>query len=355
MTRPWILYGANGYTGALIAEQAAAEELRPLLAGRDGAAIAALGRRLRLDHRAFDLRDVDALAREIDGAPLVLHAAGPFSATSAPMLAACLKAGAHYVDITGEIAVFEACRARDAEARARGVLVLPGVGFDVVATDCLARMLAAALPDATKLDMAFQAPLAVGPGTIKTILEHLGAGVQVRRGGRIETVQIGALGRTLTFDGKPWEVSAISWGDVATAYHSTGIPDITVSMALVPAQRRWMAMVTRLSPLLRRTLVIRALQAIVTRTQKGPGEAVRKRGHVNVWAQVTAADGRTVEGRLRTPEAYKTTVMTTLACVGRVLGGEAPAGYHTPSTAFGADLIRGLPGFALAIGPVQPG
>jgi short subunit dehydrogenase-like uncharacterized protein len=108
----------------------------------------------------------------------VLHTAGPFSATSEPMLTGCLRAGAHYLDITGEIGVFEACKARDAEARARGVVVMPGVGFDVVPSDCLARALAEALPGAVKLELAFQALGSMSRGTMKTMMEHVGHGVR---------------------------------------------------------------------------------------------------------------------------------------------------------------------------------
>lgn len=353
MPKTWVLYGANGYTGELIARQAVAEGLRPVLAGRSSE-VGALAQELGLESRVFDLRDPAAVAQHIEDAALVLHAAGPFSATSEPMVSACLQAGAHYLDITGEIGVFEACKARDAEARQRGVVVMPGVGFDVVPSDCLARAVADALPDAVRLEMAFRGLGGISRGTMKTMIEHLGEGVQVRRGGKLETVEAGSLQRTVVLDGKPRRVAAISWGDVSTAFTSTGIPDITVSMALPPAQARGMKLLRLLGPLLRRRGVIRALQAIVERTRTGPGQEAREAGRSDLWALATAADGRTVEGRLRAPEGYKTTVITSLLCVQRVLAGSAPAGYQTPATAFGVGLIRGLPGFELEVGAVTP-
>ena len=354
MTKPWMLYGANGYTGELIARAAAQQGLRPILAGRNRAAIEKLAGELGLEHRVFDLGDGDALAGQIEGMALVLHTAGPFSATSEPMLTACLRAGAHYLDITGEIGVFEACKARDAEAKARGVVVLPGVGFDVVPSDCLARALAEALPGAVKLELAFQALGSMSRGTMKTMMEHVGHGVQVRRGGKIETVPAGSLQRTIEFSGKPRTVVAIGWGDVSTAYHSTGIGDITVSMTMPPAQLRGLKVLTLLGPLLRRPAVIRLLQAIVGRTVHGPSEQLRESAHAELWGKVTGADGRSLEGRLRTPEGYKTTVITALECVRRTLGEGAAAGYQTPSSAFGAGLVRALPGFLLALGEVRP-
>lgn len=355
MTKPWILYGANGYTGELIARAAAQQGLRPILAGRNRAAIEALATELGLEHRVFGLDDADALAGQLEGCSLVLHTAGPFSATSEPMLTGCLRARAHYLDITGEIAVFEACKARDAEARARGVVVLPGVGFDVVPSDCLARALAEALPGAVKLELAFQALGSMSRGTLKTMMEHVGHGVQVRRGGKIEAVPAGSLQRTIEFAGKPRTVVAIGWGDVSTAYHSTGIADITVSMAMPPAQLRGLKVLNMLAPLLRSKTVIRLLQAIVGRTVHGPDEKTREAARADLWGKVTGLDGSSVEGRLGTPEGYKTTVITALACVKRLLGDGAEPGYQTPSSAFGAGLVRTLPGFSLEVGEVRKG
>lgn len=354
MSTSWLLYGANGYTGALIAERAAAEGLRPVLGGRNAREVGALAERLGLEHRVFGLEEPEVVARNLEGMALVLHTAGPFSATSRPMLDACMQMRAHYLDITGEIAVFEACKARDAEARERGVVVLPGVGFDVVPSDCLARALVEALPGGVRLELAFMAMGSMSRGTLKTMIEHLGEGAQVRRGGKIQTVPMGSLRRVVELGGKRRQAVAIGWGDVSTAQHSTGIGDITTYMVLPPAQVRAFKLLKLLGPLLRRPGVVRLLQAIVGRTVTGPGEQVRESAHAELWAHVTAVDGGHVEGRLRTPEGYKTTVLTALACVRRLLSDGAEAGYQTPSSAFGVGLIRGLPGFELEVGPVQP-
>lgn len=353
MSTPWLLYGANGYTGALIAERAAAEGMRPVLGGRNAREVGALAERLGLEHRVFGLEDPEVVARKLEGMALVLHTAGPFSATSRPMLDACMQTRTHYLDITGEIAVFEACKARDAEARARGVVVLPGVGFDVVPSDCLARALVEALPGAVRLELAFMALGSMSRGTLKTMIEHLGEGAQVRRGGEIQTVPMGSLRRVVELCGKPRTAVAIGWGDVSTAQHSTGIGEITTYMVLPPAQLRSFKLLGLLGPLLRRPGVIRLLQAIVGRTVTGPGERARESAHAELWAHVTAVDGSHVEGRLRTPEGYKTTVLTALACVRRLIADGVAPGYHTPSSAFGVGLVRGLPGFELEVGAVQ--
>ena len=146
-----LIYGANGYTGRLLAERALQVGLRPVLAGRNGAQIHALAAELALPAKVFDLGSPAVVREGIAGAAVVLHAAGPFSATSRPMVDACLAAQAHYVDVTGEIAVLEAVAARDAEARERDVMLLPGAGFDVVPTDCMAAHVKRRLPGAVRL------------------------------------------------------------------------------------------------------------------------------------------------------------------------------------------------------------
>src|SRR5262245_4018191 len=147
----FLLYGANGYTGELIAREAVRRGLAPTLAGRTHEKLAPLGEQLGLKVRAFKLEDPAALQDSVADARLVLHCAGPFSATCGPMLQACLKAKVHYLDISGEISSFEYAHARHLEAQTRGVVVCPGVGFDVVPSDCLAATLKEHLPDANAL------------------------------------------------------------------------------------------------------------------------------------------------------------------------------------------------------------
>ena len=185
----WLIYGANGYTGGILAREAACRGLRPILAGRNGPAVSVLAAELGLDHRVFNLDDPAALARGIEDPAVVLHCAGPFSRTAKPMADACLHAGVHYLDITGEIPVYEALAARDSDAKARGVMLLPGVGFDVVPTDCLAAYLKRRLPSATRLSLAFHSigPAQLPPGTANTFVEMVPYGTKVRRNGRLES------------------------------------------------------------------------------------------------------------------------------------------------------------------------
>ncbi|MCB0159791.1 MAG: saccharopine dehydrogenase NADP-binding domain-containing protein, partial [Caldilineaceae bacterium] len=186
----WMIYGANGYTGALTARMAVAQGLRPVLAGRNADAVEALAAELGLDARVFDLTDPAAVDAGLAEMAVVLHCAGPFTRTSKPMADACLRTGVHYLDITGEINVFETLAARDDEAKQAGVMLLPGAGFDVVPTDCLAAHLHRRLPTATRLVLAFQALSDVSHGTATTVIEQMGQGRggMVRRDGQLVAV-----------------------------------------------------------------------------------------------------------------------------------------------------------------------
>ncbi|MFO7694268.1 MAG: saccharopine dehydrogenase NADP-binding domain-containing protein, partial [Vicinamibacterales bacterium] len=277
MSRAWMIYGANGYTGELIAREAARRGLEPVLAGRSEPKVAALAGELGREHRCFDLGDASAVREGIAGMALVLHCAGPFSATARPMLEACLETGAHYLDITGEIAVFELAHGLDARARRAGVLLCPGVGFDVVPTDCLAATLKAALPDATRLALGFDSRGGMSPGTSRTSVEGLAQGGRVRREGRLVPVPLAWRTRRIDFGDGEKLAMTIPWGDVSTAGHSTGIPDIEV---YIPASPKLVARLSRMNwirPLLGLGPVQSWLKNRVGRTVRGPGEADRAR------------------------------------------------------------------------------
>lgn len=343
----WMIYGANGYTGKLVVEEAVRRGLRPVLAGRNATALEAIAQPHGLPVRAFALDNAAAVRTGLNGIGLVLHCAGPFSATSGPMLEACLDVGAHYLDITGEIDVFAACHARDAEAKARGVVVLPGAGFDVVPTDCLAAMLKRELPSATSLVLAFEAGGGPSPGTALTSVEGLGKGGRARIGGELRRVPLAWKTRSFERDGESRFAMTIPWGDVYTAYLSTGIPDIEVYMGVPPATAARLRRLRLLGPLLGLRPVQAWLKKQVQKKVRGPSEGTRGKTGCVVWGEVRDAAGAELRKRLRTPNGYDLTVTASLGIVQRLLAGGAPAGFHTPSRLMGADYVLSLPGVRL--------
>jgi short subunit dehydrogenase-like uncharacterized protein len=330
----WMIYGANGYTGELIAREAVRRGERPLLAGRNAAAIEPLARELGLEWRTFDLATPD-----LSGVQLVLHCAGPFMYTSKPMVNACLAAGAHYLDITGEIGVFEAVFRRDAEARERNVTLLPGVGFDVVPTDCLAAQLHAELPDANELWLAFSSRGAgVSRGTLKTMIEGAGLGGAVRRDGRIKVVPQMYDVQEIPFPSGPRLSMTIPWGDVSTAYRSTGIPNIRVYSSQPKKALKRMRWMKHLLPALRFTPLRKLVLKLADR-RGGPSEQVRESARVELWGRVRNARGEERTHTMTVAEGYKFTVLSSLKAVEGVLANPR-GGAFTPSQFFGADFVN---------------
>ncbi|HXU00258.1 MAG TPA: saccharopine dehydrogenase NADP-binding domain-containing protein [Polyangia bacterium] len=343
-----LIYGANGYTGELVARRAAAAGTRAVLAGRNAHAVATLAAELGRDHRAVALDDAAALDRALSGMTVVLNCAGPFSRTAAPLVAACLRARAHYLDITGEIAVLEEVAGRDAEARAARVTLLPGAGFDVVPSDCLAAHVARRLPSATHLALAFSAGTRMSRGTALTTIENAHRGGLVRRAGQLTHVPSGWRSRRIDFGPELGARTAITipWGDVATAYHTTGIPNVEVYAAVPLAVRTGLRAARALGPLLASAAVKRALEARVRRGPAGPTAAERAQRTSHLWAEARDAAGQVAAARLRTPESYELTSMTALDLAARALRGELPAGFQTPARACGPDYVLQFPGVA---------
>lgn len=343
MAGSWMIYGANGYTGKLAAELARARGLSPILAGRRRDQVEPLGKALDLPARIFSLDDGGATAAALANVDAVLHCAGPYSATARPMVDACLATQTHYLDITGEISVFEAIHRRSDEARSAGVCLIPGVGFDVIATDCLAAKLAERLPDATHLELAFFGIGSASQGTTKTMVEGLPEGGCIRRDGRLVRVPSAYRTREVPFHDRPRQAVSIPWGDVSTAYYSTGIPNIMSYMVMPPAMVRTTQLAGKVGWLFASRPAQWGLKRLVELTVKGPDEQARHTSRCEVWGEVRNPTGQRVAGTLTTPNGYDLTADGAIAAVDRVLAGVAP-GAATPSRAFGAEFVQSLAG-----------
>lgn len=344
MATRFLLYGANGFVGEAIARLAVQQGLQPTLAGRDAAKIERLADELAAAHWVFGLDDAASIDRALADVPVVLHCAGPFVYTSQPMVEACLRTGTHYLDLTGEIPVYEAIAARHAEAQSRGVMLLPAVGFDVVPTDCLALHLQRRLPAATQLTLAFQSqgPAGLPPGTQRTALEMVPLGDRVRRNGRLEQPERAGRTRQIDFGRGPLPATRLPWGDVFTAYHSTGIPNIVDYAVLPTAVRRQMAVMATLRPLFK----LKAIRTLAGRGVKpGPTADERAQTVTHVWGEVRDDQGRTAVSRLHGPEAgVEWTARAALAAVRRIAVGDTSPGFQTPALAFGADFALEVDG-----------
>ena len=340
----WMIYGANGYTGALIARQAVANGQRPILAGRNSAAVAALADELGLEGRVFELHNAEELGRQLADIDLVLHCAGPFSATSAPMIEGCLAARAHYLDISGEIAVFEHAQAQATRATEAGVVLCPGVGFDVIPTDCVAARLAEAMPEATHLALGFYSRSGFSPGTAKTSVEALGQGGSIRRTSRITPVPLAWRTRRIDFGDGEKLAMTIPWGDVSTAFHSTGIPNIEVYIPGSPRLVKNARRANKLRWLLRLSPVQTLLKKRIEKTVRGPDAATRDKMPTFVWGEVRDDSGHQLVARVRTANGYSLTVSGSLAVIAHLNENKPEGGAYTPSRLVGWQLVERLPG-----------
>ena len=342
MSGTFLIYGANGYTGELITRYAVERGLKPVLAGRNAIAVEALAKKHHLDYRIFSLDEgyrIDSALQNVDA---VLHCAGPFSLTSRQMAEACLRNKKHYTDITGEIAVFEAMARLDEKANEAGIMIMPGVGFDVVPTDCLARHLKDRLPTANYLSLAFYGMGRLSHGTQATMTMNVGRGGAIRKDGTITRVPAAWKTREIDFGEVTKKAVTIPWGDVATAYYSTGIPSIEVYTVVPPANLKMLKASRYLGWLMATKPFQDYLQKQIP--PGGPSDEERAKGKMLLWGQAEDPNGNRVESRMTAPEGYTTTALTALNIMQKILDGNFQPGYQTPAKAYRADLILEIEG-----------
>jgi short subunit dehydrogenase-like uncharacterized protein len=306
-TQSWMIYGAGGYTGTLLAQRAQDLGHEPVLAGRRAATVDAVGERLGLPHQAMSLDEPAALRAALAPIDLVLNAAGPFLHTAVPLAEACLDAGTHYLDISNELRVFRDLYERHERAERAGVTIVPGVGFGVVATNSLARSVSDAVGGASQLEVASRAVSAdAGPGAAATVAENLPFGGWVRRRGELEGSELGSGTITITLPDGPCTVLPVPTGDLEAAFDATGAPDIVAYTAF-------------------------ADPAADPQPERSYG-----------WARATGADGTATEAWLETGDSYAFTVAAAIRAVEATLGG-ASHGALSPAAAFGTDFALTVP------------
>lgn len=342
----FLIYGANGYTGKLTAEVAAKKGFKPVLAGRTENKIKPLAEKLGLEYLIFGLEDISEIASKLKHFPLVLNCAGPFSRTAKAMVQACLQSNTHYLDITGEIEVFELVKSFHAKAVEQNCILMSGVGFDVVPTDCMAKYLHTQLPDATHLELAFMSlGGSISHGTMSTLVENLGKSGAVRENGKIVLKPTGHEGKIIDFGRKQQFAMTIPWGDVSTAYHTTGIPNIKVFTGVPKSNYNFMKMQALFNPILRTSFVKKQIQNYVDKKITGPTPEQLEKGRSLIWGKVSNAAGKIIEARLETNEGYSLTAEMGLIITQKILANPSlKPGYHTPAELFGHELILEMPG-----------
>ena len=339
-----MIYGANGYTGELIVDYAIQQGFKPIVAGRNKLAIASLAEKKQLPARIFNLDNVDQVANNLNDVDVVIHCAGPFSKTADAMMQACLKSHTHYTDITGEISVFELAQDYHDKAVEQGIVICPGVGFDVIPTDCLASQLKEQMPNATHLALGFDSASRMSPGTAKTSVEGLASGGKIRQDGEIIQVPLAYKTRQIDFGNGEKNAMTIPWGDVSTAFHSTGIPNIEVYIPISPKgaakikRLNWFRWLFALSP------VQNFLKNKITKTTKGPNAEQREKLKTYLWGEVHNDRGEIIIGRLETANGYDLTYLGAVEVARYLIQNSVTGGAYTPSKLIDNQLVERLAG-----------
>lgn len=341
----WMLYGANGYTGRLIALNASKRDLKLLLGGRNGGELRDLSDKTGYPARLLTLdASPQTIAKNLTDIDGVLNCAGPFSKTAMPLAEACIRAGIHYLDITGEISVFEELFTLNKQARKKKIVICPGCGFDVVPTDCVAAALVGKLPDANKLSLSFKTHGGISAGTAKTGVEIFRKGCMIRKNNELQNVKFGNITRKISFQGKEVDTTCFPLADLSTAYRSTQIGNIETFMPLSEDKNKKL----KYLQYARYLLAFPPLEKFVKNKigqRSGPSAAARKNSNALIWGEAENAKGKKVIIEMSTADPYDVTVESALGIMEYLMEfSVSPGAYYTPSALMGENFICSLPG-----------
>lgn len=320
---PLLIYGATGYTGRMAADRAKALGLSFEIGGRNHVRMAALAAQLDVPFRVFDA-DADA-ASSLSGISVLLNFAGPFARTAEPLMRACIKAGVDYLDITAEINVYRLAEQMGAEAASKHVMLLPGVGWDVVPTDGLAVHVAKRVEQPFALSIALQVPGSMSRGSAMSVSEIMGAGIMARVDGALIATP-DATPRHFDFGDGPVLCVPLSFGDLVTGWHSTGIPNI--------------AMFVHISgnafP-----------EGDLSQLLDGPTQAQREAHPAHAVVEVMGVDGVIARSVIETVNGYSYTPLAAVEAARRVLEGKRLSGFATPVKVFGGGFAESIEGTSI--------
>lgn len=335
-----VVYGSYGYTGKLIVNLCKSKNLNVILAGRNEEQLKKQSEQSNYPYKVVDSQDVEGLKKLLEPAALVIHCGGPFRHTAKTMSEACIATKTHYTDITGEYQVFESLPDLDQKAKELNITIMPGVGFDVVPSDCLALHLKTRLPSATHLQLAFtMSKGGLSRGTSKSMTEGLGYGGLTRQDGKLTYCALGSKVLEIDFGSFKTKTLCIPWGDISTAWRSTGIQNIEVYTGATDSMIANAKRSNYFNWLLRLRFVKKIMLKQIDKKPAGPSDEKRESGRSFLWGKVWDASGKECVSRLETLSGYSLTAKTAVLIAEKILAGNFKAGYQTPAMAYGAELI----------------
>ncbi|MDO7836423.1 saccharopine dehydrogenase NADP-binding domain-containing protein [Sphingobium sp. HBC34] len=319
-----LIYGATGYTGQMIARLAAQRGLNFRIGGRSRDKVDALASALDVEGVVLDVNDKAALDAVVQDADCVINGAGPFAATASQVIGACIANRAHYIDITGEVDVFSLAETLDVAAQEAGVMIMPGAGWDVVPSDCIARYVAQKISDPVSLRIGLAHINGIpSRGTLRTGLAALGRQV-VRRDDKLVVPDEPDAVVEMNFGYAVQKCRRSPLGDVVTARKSTGIPNIEVFMAGGAA--------------------LKMPDGGVEAFPEGPSDEQLARWRAFAAAEVIGRDGSRASAVVETGSGYGFTAKAAVDIAARILDGRLTPGFQSPASAYGARLVSDLGG-----------
>jgi short subunit dehydrogenase-like uncharacterized protein len=340
----WLLYGATGYTGRLIAEMAKARGFEPILAGRDAAKLEPLAQQLGLKFRAFSLDDKSASDKGLLGVKLLLNCAGPLLQTGVPLAQACIRNGVHYLDIAGEVHSIRALQRLHDRATEDDIMLLPGCAFGCLPSEALLAYIKENRPGTVRAQMAFAIDGSPSKGTVNTLFEGLQMQGYTRDRNQLVNAKPGQDKIMVEFTpGQKRACMTNPWrGDLFTAGQGLGIARLETYTAYP-----WYVMDLFRKPQIAQGqgLLGKLVSFALKRMPDGPDATKRAQNKGYFWAEGIDEDGRKAAGTIETPDAYEATAISALYAVGEVLKGKYKGGFMTCGELFGSRPLREIKEF----------
>jgi short subunit dehydrogenase-like uncharacterized protein len=308
-----MIYGATGYTGRMAAECAAAAGTPLVLAGRGETPLVSLAARLGAAYRVFALDDSAVIDRSLEDVAVLLNCAGPFARTAEILMRAAIRHGLHYLDVAAELKGYRLAEALDVEARAAGVMLLPGSGGSVAMLGCLAGHAVARTNNPSSIRLAMHVAGGLSRGSAVSAMEGVTAETLARADGMLVARPAGAI-RKFDFGKGAVDCFQLTLPDLITIWRSTGVSDIETFVHVTGDGFP---------------------QGDLSALPDGPSEQERLANRYQAVVEVTSSNGEVIRSVLDTVNGYTFTATAAAEAGRRVLAGEDRPGFQTPAMLFG--------------------
>ena len=307
-----MIYGATGYTGRMVAEHATKSGTPVVLGGRSTGPLAELASKLDVEYRVFALDDSALIDFSLTDVAVIINAAGPFMRTAKPLMEASIRNGAHYIDTAAELDSYRLAEQLDAEAKAAGVMLMPGGGGSVAMLGSLAGHAVARVQDPRRIRIALHVAGGMSRGSAISATENMTTETLARVDGELVTVANSI--QKLDFGQGAVDSFQVTLPDLITIWRATGVPHIETFVHVTGGGFP---------------------QGDLSTLPDGPTEQERLENRYQAVVEVTDADGTVVRSILDTVNGYSFTAIAVAEAGRRVLAGEARPGFQTPADLFG--------------------